>query len=206
MQKSYIQPKTLYDIDPDLGELESKCRKLAHLGENESLKDVIENDMKVLQKYNITQKQIYDLFSSFKNGLNSHENKHNAQIPDFIKKHYETVNTNGWSLWRIRQCKFELHDKSFDVYVFVFGGAERCPILSHYDNKYYGYQWGDRDWFFINNETHETFFIGDLLALQILNYCFFQGFESKYRVDPEKIINFFGLKSDVDYSKIFEYL
>mgnify|MGYP000100209480 CR=1 FL=1 len=42
--------------------------------------------------------------------------------------------------------------------------------------------------------------IGDLLFHQIAKHHFFQGKESKYRVEPEKLIKLFNIQSGKDYS------
>jgi hypothetical protein len=46
--------------------------------------------------------------------------------------------------------------------------------------------------------------IGDLLFHQITEHHFFQGSDSKYRIDPKNPINFFGLKKDLSYESDIE--
>ena len=46
--------------------------------------------------------------------------------------------------------------------------------------------------------------IGDLLFHQITEHHFFQGLESKYRIDPKRLIGFFGLDKDISYKSEIE--
>ena len=191
-----LKQKTIDELkEKNITMIEEMCIKQKHLSENENLEELITCDMKVLSKYNITQKQIYDLFRLFK-CANRYKNEKN---PDFVNEHFEQINPIGWCIWSNTCFKMNLHDEIFDVYVYVWGGAEECPILSFFCDTYCGYSWGDRDWFFRKHSTNEWLHIGDLLPFQIGNFGFFQGKNSSYRIDPKKLISFFNMKSNMNY-------
>jgi hypothetical protein len=124
--------------------------------------------------------------------------------PKYIDDHYKNYDTSGWCLQKADAYVMELHSNVYDVYVYIWGGAEQCPILTYYDDKYHGYEWGSYDWFFRNQKTDEWLYVPDLFPFQFANYGFAQGHGSKYRTDPVKLIKFFDMNPDANYSPIMK--
>jgi len=103
-----------------------------------------------------------------------------------------------WSCWGSELARI-LKNKLL-VFRVAWGGAETCPFQSVHDTRYHGYEYGSHDWVFIKKDTMEIMHIGDLLFHQITRHHFFQSSSSSYRVDVKKMIEFFNLRSGVDYT------
>jgi len=180
--------------------IEKKCRYQKHLGQDENLKNLIIEDEKIMENHNITFVQLKNFFDKIKYHADAHtyENEvvFNEQYINIVKS--LNLGSPKWCLWG--RMIFPIFNNKIHVIQIVWGGAELCPFRSPEDKKYRGYEYGSIDWVFIKCDTGEYMHIGDLLFHQISKHHFFQSKCSKYRVEPEKLINFFNLKEGVDYS------
>lgn len=185
--------------------IESQCKNKKHIGEKDNLKNIIETDEKILQSHGITFDQLQNFFEKIR--------YHFYKQIENSKKYYMTKNekilTNnlkiGGSGWcqRSYDCS-KIFGGKLIVAIVIWGGAETCPFQSKLDKCYHGYEYGDSDWIFIRPDTNEAMHIGDLLFHQINVHHFFQSPASCYRVDPEKLIKFFNIQPNVDYTTEFD--
>lgn len=181
--------------------IEIKCKEQKHIDENDNLKNIIDFDEKTLQSYNITFEQLEKFFEK----VQCHFFK---QIKN--KKFYE-MNKNEKILidnivinkeWRQKSflCVKIFNDKLI-VVLIGWDNAEKCPFQSKHNkcNEH-----SDTDWFFIKIDTQEHMHIDDLLFHQIGCHHFFQSIKSSYHVDPHKLIKFFNLQPDIDYTTEYD--
>lgn len=89
---------------------------------------------------------------------------------------------SGWQKWRetmtmIGDCLL--------VYRVEWGGSEKCPIYSHFEDKYIGYRRGNVDWFICNTLNGSIVWVPDLVVYQVGLFGFIQGEASQYRFDME---------------------
>jgi len=198
------QPKETSELLIDIEKLQETAVKSGHLDESENLIELIDSDLSAFKETGLSRDCFLKLFQLLKASSSTVKSNITKKVlyPNFIQEHFQKYDTTGWCMWMSNPYIVELHDKIFDVYNFVWGGAEQCPILKFYDpEKYYGYSWGSNDWFFRNRETDEWFYVPDLFPLQFANYGFAQGKKSAYRTDPVELANFLGLKADANYEK-----
>jgi hypothetical protein len=194
--KSCYQPRNIEQLSSDIPQLETQLRLANQLGSDESLCDLITYDLKIINEMGITQTQVRDFLSLIKN-----TNEINIPIKfskNDIDKIINVFNISNATLWRY----FEINDKRFLYCIVVHRRIDKCPILTFYDKTYYGADYGSIDHYFLNIDTQETFKYPDIFVLQFFNYGFCQGHISDYRTDPVKLIKFFGLKPNVNYSAI----
>lgn len=198
------QPKETSELLIDIEKLQEVAVESGHLDESENLIELIDSDLNSFKETGLNRNCFLKLFQLFKasSGTVKCNIMRKVLLPEFIQEHFKSFDTTGWCLWMSNPYTIQLHNRSFDVYNFVWGGAEQCPILKFYDpEKYYGYSWGSNDWFFRNRETNEWFFVPDLFPLQFANYGCAQGKNSAYRTDPVALANFLGLRADANYQK-----
>lgn len=176
------------------------CINQKHIGENDDLQNIIDTDKKTLQSHGITFEQLNNFFSKIKYHFYKRLNDNKKyKLTDNEKKIlHNYVGKSGWCQ-RYFHCA-KIFDDQFIVALIGWGGAETCPFQSQLDKKYHGYEYGESDWIFIKTNTNETIHIGDLLFHQINVHEFFQSPSSPYRVEPKKIIEFFSLKSEINYA------
>ena len=159
--------------------------------------------MDVLKNNGIEMSQIVNFFKKIDCHINSLiKVKENKEDIDLVKKIFEKkkINTNGWKLWKMKKCK--IFKNTILVYLLTWGGAELCGFQSEKDKHYHGFEYGSTDYIFIKDK--QVLHIGSLLIHSIVSHNFFQDTNSSFRVKPEKLIDFFNLKSSVDYTT--EYL
>jgi len=182
--------------DVEYTRISDQCKKQNHIFVNDNLMEIIDNDRKTLDNFGITFNQLNVLFDAIKkNFKDAPSYKMESNEIDIMKKYHDHISTVGTSSL--------IFDKKFVVVNIEWMGAEKCPFQSLDDKKYYGHEYGSTDWFFLKKETGKSMHIGDLLFHQIIQHHFFQSPLSDYRVDPEKLINFFDLKPGVDFLTTF---
>jgi hypothetical protein len=193
---SCYQPRTITQLSSDIPQLETQLRLANQLGSDESLYDLITSDLNDTLMLGITQQQVRDFLNLIKqtNEINIPVKYSRSNIEYML----DVFKISNAALWRY----FEINDKRFLYCIVVHRRTEKCPILTFYDKTYYGNDYGSIDHYFLNIDTNETFKYPDIFVLQFFNYGFCQGYMSDYRTDPVKLIKFFGLKPNVDYSAI----
>lgn len=82
-------------------------------------------------------------------------------------------------------------------------GAQQCPFQESSDKKYYGYMYGDTDVAILNLTTNKSITFNTLLPHMIRHHHFFESPNVQHRVNPKDVIEFFDLKSGVDYSPVY---
>lgn len=169
--------------DTEWSRIERQCKNQHHIDPSCDLKLLIANDEATVVRHGIT----FDQLDKFFNKIRKHFDKK-------INDHLQQFGYDG--IYDITPTIFG----SIIVRQETWRGAEQCPFQSPLDERYHGYEYGSHDWYFTNTKTGEELHIGDLLFHQISAHHFFQSPSSEYRVDPEKLITFFGLKRGVDYS------
>lgn len=178
------------------GRIEAVSKNDNHLNKNSDLQELIKTDMETLEKYNIEIKQIINLFEKIKLHIASTKSieKNDDDIKN-LNKVYDNIDTRGWCLKG--SPKYLIFDDKITVYYLYYGGSERCCFQSESDKKYHGYDYGASDYIFVKGD--EILHIGSLLMHSIEKHNFFQDTDSKFRVDPEKLIKFFNMKSYNNY-------
>lgn len=180
--------------------IENLCKKQKHIADDDNLNVIISEDEQTLEELGITFKQLEDFFEK----LMYHFSKGNEIL--LTNDQIEKINSLGIGSpqWYLSKKKIvSIFNDELIVIKITWGGAEPCPFQSLDDKKYYGYEYGSHDWIFINSITNDVLHVGDLLFHQIVKHHFFQGKNSKYRVDPLRLITFFNLETGIDYSSDF---
>jgi hypothetical protein len=192
--------------------IEDQCRKQNHLGRAESLRDIIEQDAKTLDKLKLKPNQFADvlrkIFDDYKNAP-LFMNDEMFDIVYSIDDHERTPDQDAkWKQWR--DLDHEAYDtgKKYDL-----GGLSAKDFKVMFDGKYMVHviQWkgfedcpyqpwvqgigscggGSKDIVIRNNKNGKWMRIGELLIHQIEDHHFFQGKASRYRVDPQEFVEFF---------------
>lgn len=183
--------------DAEWSRITEVCRKKKHIGQDENVKEIIENDDKRMEQYGITYEQLEKYFDKI---MKHYGNNRKMRINDddklMINKVMKGIDTGGWCLWLAEKAK--IFNGRITVVRLTWGGAEQCPFQDIKDKKYYGYEYGSHDWIFIKDV--DVMHIGDLLFHQIVRHHFFQSPQSRFHVDIDKLIKFFDIKKDVDYT------
>lgn len=189
----------------DIIRIDEQAKRQNHLSNIDNLLDIIKSDEEKLAKYNITFEQLDAFFDKLK----SHYH---------YQKNYRECSIIEVSEFLTKQPREEIHklilqnEKYFNEYYpaanllgsnisatyIEWMGAEQCPFQSPDDKKYYGYEYGSRDWIFMNHITNKSLFIGDLLFHEIGKHHFFQSPSSDYHIDVDELVNFFELDTKLD--------
>ncbi len=178
-------------------EIESRCRSDKMLSENEELSKLIKSDEKTVADLGITFQQISNFFEYLVLYCNS---KYAIDFK-FEFKFKDNIDRAYWNLNYSKSIKIKLNEIEYNVLIYSWNGSASCP----FENKCIdGY--GSKDYFIYRCDNDAKLHIGDLLFHQISEHHFFQSESSNYRVEPNKLIEFFNLKPHVDYkANIEEY-
>jgi hypothetical protein len=190
--------------DTEIYRIENQCKLQNHIDNSESLLNIIKADEAYIYDNSFTFQQLKNFFEKIKLHYNHNNNNKEINVNEQIREKINQmiIGGNGWCCREINIAN--IFADQFTVIKISFGGSEECPFKSPDDKKYRGYEYGSHDWIFVNNNTEKIMHIGDLLFHQITEHHFFQGSESKYRIDPKNLINFFGLKKDLSYESDIE--
>ena len=88
--------------------------------------------------------------------------------------------------------------KEYVVAEIEWNGSHRCPFQHADDKAYHGYEYGCRD-YIVTNAAGEHLAISELSQHMIDRHDFFGG-DNAYRLDPLKLVDFFGI--DVKISQV----
>lgn len=189
--------------DVEWSRIETQCKLQKHIDGNTNLRDLIKQDEEKLASLEITFQQLNDLFEVIQRDI-SDGREIGYPVPDCDKENINNItigiNNCGWCQWS--SLKIPILNYTMCVVEYVWGGSERCPFQSECDKEYHGYEYGDKDYIFINN-TGEYLHIGSLLFHQITAHHFFQDATSKFRVDIEKLVRFFNINPNTDYKILY---
>jgi hypothetical protein len=186
----------------NFNEIETRCVNQHHLFEGEKLKEIIKKDEDKLASYGITFDQLNKLFDNIRQ-TTSHDNWRMEELTtqeDRDKMCQYIPICREQSDQHKNQTKYPLFDGKFYVIKAEWLGSERCPFQPDSDTKYYGLDYGCRDFLIINKDGSDCIHIGDLLFHQIIVHHFFQSPSSQYHVDIDRLVKFFDLQPNVDYS------
>lgn len=165
----YLRIEHLRDSEIEEIERRAKNRKFStscFLGDNESLREIIERDNETLRKYGVTHEQIADILRRLMQG--------------------------GMTLDSIRNSTRFLVDDKFRVRMTVYFGKQQCPfwfVEEKVSGGYHLYTCDESgfDYDVRNMHTGESFSFSGLLPHLIGEHHFFEG-GVPYRLDPEEII------------------
>lgn len=196
--------------DEEWERIQMTCRKKKHIGKNDSLRELIKTDEQKLSNNGITFEQLNNFFEKIKYHFLRKISSRNTifrstEEEDKIFEKYD-LGQCGWSCWGIKAARI-FQNKLLAIRI-TWGGAESCPFQSVHDTRYHGYEYGSHDWIFIkkqNGKCVDSMHISDLLFHQIVCHHFFQSPSSPYHVDIEKLVNFFNLRSNIDYANDLVY-
>ena len=171
-------PKQIFIEDLMLGQIaviEGRMRPgqyscAGFLDQNQSLREVIETDAKVLEEYEITHKQVGDRLESLMGQADRGD-----LVNDFLR-----VFAVGWRGYQF--CPFFYETEKLDL-----------------GSRLYSCGRGDHD-FTVKNERQGTEIrFPQLMAHLVRDHHFFEGNVS-YRLNPEDAIKVLELKPGVDYT------
>jgi len=174
-----------------LRQVESRCKDAEFcesmmLSEEDDLSEVLERDEATLLGLSITRKQIADVLETIK--VLACE----GDGADFEPK----VILNG----------------RFAVETLTYRGSQPSPFQHPDDQRYYGIRWGCQNVRVLCRRYQKVFSFSTLLIPMIRYNGFFEGnirngtyneIES-FRIDPEQVVDFFGIQPNIDYSLGFE--
>jgi len=160
------------------------------LGLNESLEAVISKDKRTLEKLGVTYDQIANSLEKIITEVREKEKVlpfderierqtifpdlyHPEQNPVFSKANLPQLNKGYIVDW-------------FQVFILQYRGFQDCP----WDDCDYE---GSFDFMILNRNTGESFMAPALIVHLIRAHHFFEGVESPYRVDPEKVVRILEL-------------
>lgn len=186
--------------------IEAECVIQEHLKADESLRAVIEQDEQAVAGLFITFEQLGHLFKKIKYHYQAAERiEFPKPVIKAMQARLKVLNPLSWCAWGFH-CKMLFQGKIAAACI-VWGGSERCSFQSPADERYHGYEYGDRDWFFMKAKVlhkeevkpGDLFHIGDLLFHSIAKHHFFESVQGLYRVDPTRLIDFFGVQPGRSY-------
>lgn len=177
--------------------IEQTCKKQGHIGGNENLRSLIDDDLKMLRYTDIHIDSIKDFLEKIKLHFDCTPNTISHEIySNIINEVFSRLNTKKW-IHCETVCKKIFNDQLVVVKI-IWSKPEMCPFKSILDEKYRGSCYGSDDYIFIKG-NNDYLHISSLLMHQIEKHNFFQGINSPYRVSPIDFINFFNIKPNTDY-------
>lgn len=130
------------------------------LGENESLKEVIEKDAETLKDMGIT----YDDLA----------NKLDNLIKAAFSSGKKSARVGNYKIWIIQYCGFQICPWTQDIH------SGQCTAGG-------GPDYSSNDWKIRNLRTKQEMSGSGLVVHLIREHHFFEGFETPYRVDPREL-------------------
>jgi len=194
----------LFTLDPSvLEQIQDACIKQSHLSPSDKLLDVIQSNLITLSAHGLTKLDIYynhrNMYLKFNMTDNFDAYSEEEGVDLHVKSLIESCPSRaGWSCHGNSTNEIILNGQHLRITCLVWGGAERCPIECHFDEKYHGYERGDRDWFVTNLTTKAQIWIPDLLPAQIGMFGFSQSKDLPYHLDLEKYIDIMGIKGPIE--------
>lgn len=190
--------------EDDWSSISNKCIKLNELDKDENIEQLISSDEVIVDKCGIT----FDQLDKFFDKIMAHIGCADLVVPTsdedkILRECYNNIITTERVI--ATRALRQIFNK-YLVFMIVYNTSKECPFKSGIDRRNHDYEYGNADFIFLNRKTGETLHIENLLIHQIPKHHFFQSHVSKYRVDPEKLINFFELKQNEDYSTETETL
>lgn len=198
-----------------LPEVRKKCQltefcQQPMLGKGECLVDCILRDNQTLEKLGITHRQLAQrmkglmLQAKYKPDVKDQPSLN--QILKSLGKDVQPAHFLGnfglltagaqWSC----QNKWEATvDDHLLVSVVSWGGAQECPFKSPDDDSYYGYKYGADDVLVLNLKLQQWARYSSLLPHMIKHHHFFEGQNSTYRADPQRLAEVLEVKPGIDY-------
>lgn len=95
-----------------------------------------------------------------------------------------------WNVDQVYEAEFDFNGQSVRVLAVYWGGAEPCPFLA--ENVNHGFQYGGADVFVVNLSSAASFQYSSLLPHMIKHHHFFEGQQSRYRLNPEAVCKVLG--------------
>lgn len=190
-----------------LKKIQVLCRKRGHLSKDENLKSVMNADKLSLESKGYTSQDVFGVYKLIK-AHHEKEPKY-SDFDDGIVSRLISYNSQ-WVCQNVTISEFVLSETKFISICVVWGGSEKCPFDEIVcPNKYFGYQYGDRDWVIQRTSDMEFLSFSDLVPYQANKYGFYQGLKNPYRLDPIKFLDFFkyskeGFASEISKVKTIE--
>ena len=170
----------------------SQSSYVGFLGQNESLKEVIETDNKTLEKLGITYKQVADRLDSLMGQAIRFEKVSEESGGNCYKKIREGILIDGF----------------LRVIPEQFRGSQECPFFNETvpskdgEGTYYYTCGSGRYDFIVKNEKQGTAIkFPELMSHLVRAHHFFEG-NTRYRLNPEETVKVLELEPNTDYTPI----
>lgn len=154
------------------------------LGVNESLEAVIAQDEQVLARLGTTHEQIATILE--KMIVRVHEQRNLLSSDEYLERQttfpnlYQPQKNPHFSKENLPDINIGYLIEYFQIFFVQYRGFQDCP----WDCS----AGGSFDFMILNRKSGESFSAPALITHLIRDHHFFEGVESPYRVDPEKII------------------
>jgi len=178
-----------------IGQLENRMRpgqdsQGGFLGLNESLEVVIAQDEQTLEKFRISYEQIAGALEKVIAAVREQEkalpfDKFREKQTDFPDLYHPEKNPL-FSKDNLPDLNIGYLVDCFQVFILQYRGFQVCP----WDDCG---EVGSFDFMILNRKTSESFTAPALIVHLIRAHHFFEGVDSPYRVDPEKVIRTLGI-------------
>ncbi len=161
-----------------------RCSSGGFLGQSESLLDVIAHDEQTLKKFGVSYEQIVASIeqiwlAAVKQMRELEASDRFERETDFPAIHHpETI--PSFSLANLPGTDKGYIIGRFQVFIVRYRGFQHCPWTCN--------AFGSSDFMVLNRNTGESFTAPELIIHLIREHRFFEGVQSPYRVDPEKVI------------------
>jgi len=166
-----------------------RCSNGGFLGMNESLEDVIAKDEQTVTKLGISYEQIASsmerIWITAVNKTHQLTAVHNFDWETDFPQLHKPGTTPSFSLSNLPDLNKGIIIDDFQVFMVQYRGFQICP--------WHCSAFGGSDFMVLNRRTGESFAAPDLIIHLIREHGFFEGFQSPYRVDPEKVIRTLGI-------------
>lgn len=168
--------------------------EVGFLAPNDSLQEIIQRDLQVLEENNITGKQIGDRIETILGKARRHATLFYTGRSKLTREHIEGFTFNrgigipveNRYLLKATHCR----------------GLQNCPFGTSKNECEDEHRYGFMDCSLTNMKTGEEIDFPGLLVHLAREHSFFEG-NTKYRVDPQKLIDVLELQSNVDYSPTY---
>jgi hypothetical protein len=162
-----------------------QCSQGGFLGLNESLEVVIAQDEQTLEKFRISHEQIAGALEKVIAAVDEQEkalpfDKFREKQTDFPDLYHPEKNPL-FSKDNLPDLNIGYLVDCFQVFILQYRGFQVCP----WDDCG---EVGGFDFMILNRNTGESFTAPALVVHLIRAHHFFEGVDSPYRVDPEKVI------------------
>ena len=168
------------------------------LAKDEKLCDVYIKDKLYLESVGITYDQIADQFQYVIDEYHNGYSESYVRSRGIIERWRTDLGIPREFIDTYIGHQFENKSSNFLVMMNSYLGSQVCPFKSKDDSKYYGYEYGNKDYIIKNKTTGRVLEYSSLLPHMIRYHHFFEG-SVHHRIDPSEIIDFFGITPETSF-------